>query len=271
MASKIWFITGASSGLGRIWAEAALERGDSVVATARDVGALSGLTERFGARVLVRSLDVTDREAVFAVVREAHGRFGRLDVVVGNAGYSYTGAVEELDIDEAKANFDTNVFGTLSLIQAVLPILRAQGGGHILTVSSIGGIASFPTGGAYVASKFAVEAMSEALAVEVAAQRIKVTIVEPGSYSTGFRSATRSAPAMEVYNPIREAIRGSFDPARTGDAAATAPAILSVVDAENPPLRLLLGDWLLDQMTDVYAARITTWKDWAEVSNAAQR
>lgn len=270
MASKVWFITGASSGLGRIWAEAALERGDSVVATARNVGVLSALTEKFGDRVVARPLDVTDRDAVFAVVAEAREQFGRLDVVVSNAGYSYTGAVEELDLDEAKANFDTNVFGTLSLIQAVLPTLRSQGGGHILTVSSIGGIASFPTGGAYVATKFAVEAMSEALATEVAPQNIKVTIIEPGSYSTGFRSATKAAPAMEDYNPIREAIRGSFDPSKTGDAAATAPAILAVVDAENPPLRLLLGDWLLDQMTDVYAARIKTWQDWSSISNAAQ-
>jgi NADP-dependent 3-hydroxy acid dehydrogenase YdfG len=271
VASKVWFITGASSGLGRIWAEAAIERGDSVVATARNVGALSALAEKFGDRVLARPLDVTDREAVFGLVAEAHERFGRLDVVVSNAGYSYTGAVEELDFEEAKANFDTNVFGTLSLIQAVLPILRSQGGGHILTVSSIGGIASFPTGGAYVATKFAVEAMSEALATEVAPQNIKVTIIEPGSYSTGFRAATKAAPAMEEYNPIRDAIRGSFDPSKTGDAAATAPAILAVVDAENPPLRLFLGDWLLDQMTDVYAARLNTWQDWAEISNAAQR
>jgi len=271
VASKIWLITGASSGLGRIWAEAALERGDSVVATARNVDALSSLTERFGERALIRSLDVTDRDGVFALVAESRAHFGRLDVVVSNAGYSYTGAVEELDFEEAKANFDTNVFGTLSLIQAALPILRAQGSGHILTVSSIGGIASFPTGGSYVATKFAVEAMSEALAAEVAPQNIKVTIIEPGSYSTGFRSATKSAPALENYDPIRNAIRGAFDPSKTGDASATAAAILAVVDAENPPLRLLLGDWLLDQMKDVYATRINTWQEWAGTSNAAQR
>ncbi|MFJ3673505.1 SDR family NAD(P)-dependent oxidoreductase [Streptomyces sp. NPDC090106] len=155
---------------------------------------------------------MTDREAVFRVVAEGHAHFGRLDVVVSNAGYSYTGAVEELDLDEVKANYDTNVFGTLSVIQAALPLLRAQGSGHILTVSSIGGIASLPTGGSYVATKFAVEAMSEALAGEAAAHGIKVTIIEPGSYTTGFRGATKAAPAMEEYDAVRKAVYASFDP-----------------------------------------------------------
>ncbi|GAA3597711.1 SDR family oxidoreductase [Kineosporia mesophila] len=271
MAEKIWFVTGASSGFGRIWTEAALERGDKVVATARHIGPLKELTARFGDAVLVRTLDVTDREAVFAVVRESAAHFGRLDVVVSNAGYSYTGAVEELDHDEARANFDTNVFGTLSVVQAVLPLLRRQGGGHILTVSSIGGVAGFPTGGAYGASKFAVEAMSEALAGEVSGLGIKVTIIEPGSYVTGFRTATRVATAMPEYDDVRTAIRASFDPSTTGDATATAPAVLAVVDAERPPLRLLLGDWVLDRVKSVYAERVSTWEQWAPVSRAAQR
>jgi NADP-dependent 3-hydroxy acid dehydrogenase YdfG len=270
MGSRVWFITGASSGFGRLWAEAALERGDRVVASARTVDSLSDLAERFSGSALVRALDVTDRDAVFAVVNEAHAHFGRLDVVVSNAGYSYTGAVEELDFDEAKANFDTNVFGTLSVIQAVLPHLRAQGAGHILTLSSIGGIASFPTGGAYVATKFAVEALSEALAGEVAHQGIKVTIVEPGSYTTGFRLATKAATAMPEYDGVRDAVRSSFDPSTTGEATATAHAIMAVVDADQPPLRLLLGDWVLSRIKDVYAKRIHTWDEWAEVSNAAQ-
>ncbi|MBM9465686.1 SDR family NAD(P)-dependent oxidoreductase [Nakamurella leprariae] len=271
MGSKVWFITGASSGFGRLWAEAALERGDKVAATARSVDSLSDLQERFGAAALVRTLDVTDRDAVFRVVGEAHAHFGRLDVVVSNAGYSYTGAVEELDFKEAKANFDTNVFGTLSVIQAVLPLLRAQGAGRILTVSSIGGIASFPTGGAYVATKSAVEAMSEALAGEVAHHGIKVTILEPGSYTTGFRSATKVATAMPEYDAVRSAVRSSFDPSTTGDAVATAQAIMTVVDAEEPPLRLVLGNWVLPRIKDVYASRIHTWDEWADLSNAAQR
>ncbi|WP_432092086.1 SDR family NAD(P)-dependent oxidoreductase [Streptomyces sp. NRRL F-5630] len=271
MTEKVWFVTGASSGFGRIWTEAALGRGDRVVATARNPEVLADLVDRFGDAVLVRALDVTDREAVFRTVAEAHAHFGRLDVVVSNAGYSYTGAVEELDFDEVKANFDTNVFGTLSVIQAALPLLRAQGSGHILTVSSIGGIASFPTGGAYVQTKFAVEAMSEALAGEVAAHGVKVTIIEPGSYTTGFRGATKAAPAMDEYDGTRKAIYASFDPSTTGDAAATAAAVLTVVDAAEPPLRLLLGDWVLNRVKGIYANRIDTWEQWAAVSDAAQR
>lgn len=271
MPSKVWFVTGASSGFGRIWTEAALGRGDKVVATARRTETLTDLMDRFGDAALVRPLDVTDRKAVFEVVAEGHAHFGRLDVVVSNAGYSYTGAVEELEFDEVRANFDTNVFGTLSVVQAALPLLRAQGGGHILTVSSIGGIASFPTGGSYVATKFAVEALSEALAGEAAAHGIKVTIIEPGSYSTGFRGATKAAAAMPEYDAVREAIRASFDPSTTGDAAATAAAVLTVVDAPEPPRRLLLGDWVLDRVKDIYADRVQTWERWAAVSDAAQR
>jgi len=131
---KIWFVTGASRGFGRIWSEAALARGDKVVATARNIDDLSDLVEAYGNNVLVQALDVTDRDAVFNAVEAAHRHFGRIDVVLSSAGYGYMGAVEELDIDAAKANFETNVFGTLSVIQAVLPILRQQAAGHILTV-----------------------------------------------------------------------------------------------------------------------------------------
>lgn len=271
MAAKVWFITGASSGLGRVWAEAALERGDKVVGTARNVDALAGLADTFGDALLVRSLDVTDRGSVFRVVAEGHAHFGRLDVVVSNAGYSYTGAVEELDFDELRQNFETNVFGTVSVLQASIPLLRAQGSGHILTVSSIGGLAGFPTGGAYVATKFAVEAISEALAGEVADHGIKVTIIEPGSYTTGFRAATKAGEAMEEYAAVRDAIRSGFDPSTVGDPNATADAVLTVVDAAEPPLRLLLGDWVLDRVKGVYADRIRTWEQWAPVSSRAQR
>ena len=132
---------------------------------------------------------------MFEAVGQAHRHFGRLDVIVSNAGYGYMGALEELEPEQTKASFDTNVFGTLWVIQAALPILRAQGSGHILTVSSIGGVIGFPTGGTYTATKFAVEAMSEALAAEVAAFGIKVTIIEPGHFTTGFRAAVQSPPA----------------------------------------------------------------------------
>jgi hypothetical protein len=163
-----------------------------------------------------------------------------------------------------------NVFGTLSVLQAALPLLRRQGGGHILTLSSIGGVVSFPTAGSYVASKFAVEALTEVLAGEVASFGIKVTIIEPGSFTTSFRSSFTSAPSMAEYEAARMAVYASFKPEMSGDPAATAAAILKVVDADEPPLRLLLGSHPLPLIRQVYAKRLETWEKWAEVSNAAQ-
>jgi NAD(P)-dependent dehydrogenase (short-subunit alcohol dehydrogenase family) len=269
-SSKVWFITGAARGFGRVWAEAALKRGDKVVATARNPGTLDELVTAYGDAVLVLPLEVTDRGAVFEAVGQAHRKFGRLDVILSNAGYGYMGAIEELEPEQAKASFDTNVFGTLWVLQAALPILRAQASGHILTVSSIGGVIGFPTGGTYPATKFAVEAMSEALAAEVAAFGIKVTIIEPGHFTTGFRAAVQSPPAIDAYNPMRQAIRSSFKPEDFGDPVATAAAILKAVDADEPPLRLVLGSTTIAKFKAVYAARLSNWEKWEAVSNAAQ-
>lgn len=269
-SSKVWFITGASRGFGRVWAEAALKRGDKVVAAARNTGALDELVKTYGDAVLVLPLDVTDRDAAFKAVGQAFVHFERLDVVLCNAGYGYMGAIEELEPEQVKANFETNVFGTLSVIQAALPILRARGSGHIITVSSIGGIIGFPTGGSYTASKFAIEAMSEALAGEVAPFGIKVTILEPGQFATEFRSSTQSAPVIDAYNPIRQAIRSSFKPGDVGDPAGTAAAVLEAVDAAEPPLRLVLGSTTIPKFRAVYAARLSNWDKWEAVSDAAQ-
>lgn len=267
---KVWFVTGASSGLGRLWSEAALERGDKVVATARSPEALDILVKAYGDAILPLPLDVTDRAAVFEAVKTGHEYFGQLDVILSNAGYGYMSAVEEIDIEKAKANFETNVWGTLHVIQAALPYLRAQGSGHILTLSSIAGMVSLPTGGTYLASKWAIEALSEGLAGEVAAFGIKVTIIEPGSFSTGFREATQLETAMPAYEELRKEIHGRFNGAIIGDPEATAPAILQVVDAEDPPLRLILGNWLLPMVKQHYQSRIEIWDKWADVSNAAQ-
>jgi len=267
---KVWFVTGASSGLGHIWSDAALARGDKVIATARDPKKLAPLVEKYGDAILALPLDVTDREAVFAAVKKGHEHFGRLDVILSGAGYGYMSAVEEIDPERAKANFETNVWGTLSVIQAALPILRAQGSGHILTVSSIAGMVSLPTGGTYLATKWAVEALSEGLAGEVAGFGIKVTILEPGSFSTGFRGATQVAPPMPEYAELRKEVHGRFNGAIIGDPKATAPAVLNLVDSDVPPLRLILGDWLLPMVKKFYQERIDTWEMWADVSNAAQ-
>jgi len=267
---KVWFITGASRGFGRVWTEAALKRGDKVVATARNPEALDELVKAYGDAALALPLDVTDRDAVFKVVGQAHRHFGRLDVILSNAGYGYMGAIEELEPEQVKASFDTNVFGTLWVLQAALPILRAQVSGHILTVSSIGGVIGFPTGGTYPATKFSIEAMSEALAAEVASLGIKVTIIEPAHFTTGFRAATQSPPAIDVYNPIRQAIRSSFKPEDFGDPAATAAAIFKAVDADEPPLRLVLGSTAIAKFKAVYQARLSNWEKWEPVSNSAQ-
>jgi len=267
---KVWFVTGASRGFGRIWTEAALKRGDRVIATARDPRSLEALTEQHGDDILALGLDVTDREAVFDAIEEGHRHFGRLDVILCNAGYGYMSTVEEIVVEEAREIIETNLFGTVSVIQAALPILRAQRSGHILTMSSIGGIASFPTGGIYLATKFAIEALTEALAGEVAAFGIKVTAIEPGSFATGFGSSTKTSPPMAVYDDLRAATRASFNPAMTGDPQATAAAILALVDTPEPPNRFILGNWLLPMIRKVYQGRIETWEKWADVSNAAQ-
>jgi NAD(P)-dependent dehydrogenase (short-subunit alcohol dehydrogenase family) len=267
--SKTWFITGASRGFGREWAIAALERGDTVAATARDTGTLADLVERFGDSVLPIQLDVDDREADIAAVRQAHERFGRLDVVVNNAGYGQFGMIEEISEAEARAQFETNVFGALWITQAALPYLRAQGSGHIIQVSSIGGISAFPNIGIYNASKWALEGFSQALAQEVADFGISVTIVEPAGYSTdwGGASAKHAAPDP-AYDEFREkaAEQRRQRVGNPGNPEATGKAILEIVDAEQPPLRIFLGDGPLAIATSDYESRLATWREWEPVS-----
>ncbi|MBZ5735285.1 SDR family oxidoreductase [Nocardioides sp. TRM66260-LWL] len=271
--AKTWFITGASRGFGREWTIAALERGDSVAATARDVSTLDDLVERFGERLLPIRLDVTDREADVAAVRQAHERFGRLDVVVNNAGYGHFGLVEELTEDEARAQLETNFFGALWVTQAALPILRAQGSGHILQVSSIGGISAFPLVGIYHASKWALEGLSQSLAQEVADFGVKVTLIEPGGFSTDWAgsSASRSEPLLD-YAAYHERVleeRGKRN-ATPGDPQASAAAVLRLVDADEPPLRCFFGSGPLGIAEADYASRLDTWRAWQEVAELAQ-
>ncbi len=226
--SKVWFITGTSKGFGRVWAEAALARGDRVVATARNADTLTPLVEAYGDLVLPLALDVNDKAAIDAAVKRAHEHFGRLDVVVNNAGYGLFGAIEEITERQARDQVETNLFGPLWVTQAVLPILREQGSGHIIQVSSIGGVQAFPTLGLYHASKWALEGFSQSVAAEVADLGIKVTIVEP-----------------------------------------TGPAILDLVDAADPPLRVFFGIGPLDIIRTEYAARIATWERWDALSREA--
>ena len=270
---KTWFITGTSRGFGREWAVAALQRGDRVAATARDVSTLDDLVERFGDAVLPLQLDVTDRDADFAAVAEAHQHFGRLDVVVNNAGYGQFGFIEELSEAELRDQLETNVFGAFWVTQAALPYLREQGGGHIVQVSSIGGISAFPNVGAYHASKWALEGFSQALAQEVAAFGIHVTLVEPGGFATDWGgSSARHATPLPAYEEIHAQAAAARATRTTdpGDPAASAEAILRVVDAENPPLRVFFGAAPLAIATADYEQRLATWREWQPVSLLAQ-
>src|SRR6266702_3380316 len=188
--SEVWFITGASKGFGREFVLAALERGDKVAATARNTDTLSDLVEQYGDAVLPVELDVTNRDQVFAAVKSAHETFGRIDVVINNAGYGLFGTVEEITEQQLRDQLETNLFGVFHVTQAVLPILREQRAGHIIQISTMGGIVAFPTLGAYHASKWALEGMTDALAQEVASLGIKVTLVEPGGFATDWSGAS---------------------------------------------------------------------------------
>ena len=270
---KTWFITGTSRGFGREWAIAALDRGDRVAATARNTGSLDELVAKYGDAVLPIKLDVTDREAAFAAVRQAHEHFGRLDVVVNNAGYGHFGMIEEVSEAEIRAQLETNVLGALWVTQAALPFLREQGSGHILQVSSIGGISAFLNTGAYHASKWALEGFSQSLSQEVAGFGVKVTLIEPAGYSTDWAgsSAVCSTP-LPVYDQVRdEALRARAQrfPA-PGNPVATRDAILTLVDSDNPPLRLFLGQSPLRVAVADYGARLASWGQWQQVAEAAQ-
>ncbi|WP_331743838.1 SDR family oxidoreductase (plasmid) [Streptomyces sp. NBC_01136] len=270
--SKVWFITGTSRGIGRAFAQSALERGDKVAATARNVATLDDLVTKYGDdAVLPLALDVTDKAAVAATVAAAHEKFGRLDVVVNNAGYGLFGMVEEVTEQQLRDQMETNLFGAFWVTQAVLPILRAQHSGHIVQVSSVGGVAAFPSLGAYHASKWALEGFSESLAHEVAGAGIKVTIVEPGGFTTDWGgSSAVQAELNPAYDQVREAIAARFGDARYSDPSNAGAALLHIVDAENPPLRVLFGTEPIEIIKPLYAERLKTWDDWEHVSRIAQ-
>lgn len=266
---RTWFITGASRGFGRIWAEAALGRGDQVTATARNVADIADLKERFGDSVLPLALDVTDPEQVRQVVQQAYAHFGKLDVLVNNAGVSLFAAIEEASDEQIRDLFDVNFLGMVRVLRAALPLLRKQGSGHILGVSSGLGITALPQIGFYCATKWAVEALHESLAQEVKAFGIKVTLVEPGAYATDFGKSSKVADAMEPYAELRKQFLTHLATMEQGDPEATAEAVLKLVDAGDPPLRFGLGTTILPRARAAYADRLAIWEAWEDVSNAA--
>lgn len=267
--SKVFFITGASKGFGRHWAETALERGHRVVATARNPDDLLSLSEQFGESVLPLQLDVTHRDHCFASVQKAHEHFGRIDVLISNAGYGHFGFVEEISEQEARAQLETNVFGSLWVIQAVLPFMREQLSGYIIQVSSIGGVIAFPNLGIYHASKWAVEGLCESLTKEVADFGIHVTIVEPGPFATDWAqvSSIRSKQMPEYVNVRKNFIANTqtFD---RGKPEATGDAIMQLVDMDTPPLRLMLGRMAWKVIEPAYTERLRTWRDWLALAES---
>ena len=266
---KTWLITGASRGFGRIWAGAALKRGDQVTVTARKLADVADFRERFGDAALPLALDVTNPEQVQQVIQEAYAHFGRLDVLVNNAGTSLFAATEEASDEQIRGLFDANYLGMVRVLRAALPLLRKQGHGHILGVSSGLGITALPLIGFYCATKWAVEALHESLAQETKAFGIKVTLVEPGAYATDFGKSGQVADSIDAYTEMRKQFLMHLATMERGDPEATTAAILKLVDTDDPPLRLGLGNTILPRARAAYAERLATWEAWEGVMNAA--
>ncbi|MEE1898256.1 SDR family NAD(P)-dependent oxidoreductase [Flavobacterium rakeshii] len=270
--NKIWFITGTSRGFGRVWTEAALQRGDKVAATARSLESIADFKEKYGDNVLTLQLDVTKPEQVKTALDQAYNHFGKLDIVFNNAGYSLIGTIEEANPDEIRLLYETNVIGPVTVIQAALPLLRKQGYGHILGTSSNLGHISFPVIGYYCSSKWAFESIHESLAVEVSQFNIKVTIIEPGAYATEFGSqeSLKFSAGMEEYNDFKNQFIGGLRNLERGNPDATPNALFKVVDSKNPPLRFFLGNQGLPSVREAYNNRLAEWEEWETVSNSAQ-
>jgi NAD(P)-dependent dehydrogenase (short-subunit alcohol dehydrogenase family) len=271
MASRTWFITGTSRGFGREWSIAALKRGDRVVGTARDPSTLDDLIAEYPETFLGLQLDVANRAADFDAVAKAYEHFGELDIVVNNAGYGHFGMIEELSEDEARAQLETNLFGALWITQAALPYLREQGRGHIVQVSSIGGITAFPSVGIYHASKWGLEGFSQALAQEVKEFGIHVTLIEPGGFSTDWAgSSGKHSVPLAAYDEVREQRQRARAATAPGDPTASAEAVLRVVDADPPPLRCFFGSAPIKMAEADYASRLALWHEWQPVAELAQ-
>ncbi|WP_433366622.1 oxidoreductase [Actinoplanes sp. CA-142083] len=268
-----WLITGCSTGLGRALAEAVLERGDNAAVTARDVTAVEDLTKAYASNALALALDVTDASQVAAATRAATERFGAIDVLVNNAGYGYRAAVEEGDPGDVQTLFDTNFFGAVAMIKAVLPGMRARRSGAIVNISSIGAKVCPPGSGYYAAVKSALEGMTGSLRKEVAPLGITAMAVEPGGFRTDFagRSLTQSATAIADYADTAGKRRKENDPThgtQPGDPSRAAEAIIKAVSSPAPPAMLVLGNDALSAYAAVLDAQRAELEEWREVSAA---
>lgn len=268
--SRVWLITGSSRGLGKALAKAVLASGDQLVATARDPGHLADLSEEFGESVLARALDVTDATAADAAVAAAVERFGRLDVLVNNAGYGNVGSIEDTSLAEFRAQIETNLFGTIIMTKAAIPAMRERRAGHIIQFSSVGGRIG-PVGRApYAAAKWGVEGFSEVLAKEVGPLGIKVTVIEPGGFRTDFAGAsTVLAEGRPEYAETVGAMaryQRDYNGRQPGDPARAAAVVLHIASLAEPPLRLLLGSDAVSHVEKADAARGEADRRWREVS-----
>ena len=268
--SKVWLITGSSRGLGRALAEAVLASGDNLVATARDPAQLADLSERYGGQVLALALDVTDEVAAAAAVEAGVKRFGRIDVLVNNAGYGNVGSIEDTSLADFRAQIETNLFGTVIMTKAVIALMRGQGAGHIIQFSSVGGRIGPAGRGAYSAAKFGVEGFSEVLSKEVAPFGIKVTVIEPGGFRTDFAGAStvlaegRTEYAETVGATVR--FQREYDGRQPGDPAKAAAVVIHIAGLDEPPFRLLLGSDAVRNVEKADAARIQADREWRAVS-----
>jgi len=274
--SQVFFLTGSSRGLGRQVAEAVLAAGHSLVATARNPASLADLTDRYGRQVLPVALDVTDPAAAQAAVAAGIEAFGRIDVVVNNAGYANVAAVEDISLGDFREQVEANLFGVVNVTKAALPVLRAQGGGHIIQVSSIGGRLATPGLSAYQAAKWAVGGFSEVLAREVGPLGIKVTVLEPGGMRTDWAgSSMRVPPISEPYEPTVGAMAavhgeiGSDD--ALGDPAKVAQVVLAVAGMAEPPLRLILGSEAYAYATAAARTRAESDAAWHDLTVSTDR
>jgi NAD(P)-dependent dehydrogenase (short-subunit alcohol dehydrogenase family) len=265
--SKIILITGASRGFGKIWAKALLQRGDKVAATARNTADLNDLVKEYGDAVFPVQLNVNDHDACFAAVARVKEHFGRIDVLINNAGFGLFGAIEETSEQQARAQMETNFFGLLWVTQAIVPIMREQKSGHIIQVSSFLGLVTLPVLGLYNASKYAVNGLSETLATEVKNFGINVSLIEPNGFSTDWSGASAfQTEANEVYASVKKAFFDGATPDSWGKPEATTPAVLALIDSENPPLHFLLGKMAYPGVKQVYADRLAEFETWKEVS-----
>ena len=265
--SKVWFITGTSTGFGRQFVEQLIHTEDKIVATARNLDSIADLKEKAPERVHITKLDVTKKEQVKQAVHEAVEVFGRIDVVVNNAGYGLFGMLEEYTDEQIRQQFDVNVFGMLDVIRETLPVLKKQGAGHYVNISSVFGVWAIPAYSIYAASKFAVEGFSKAMASELEPFGIKTTIVEPGIFQTEFMGNSRVlAEPLPEYKPIYEAFDKSYAEVKKGDQQKAVEAIIAMVQSSNPPVHFPVGSVATYGIRDVLRKRIDEVEVWEKVS-----